>query len=70
MDDFQKCKHDFLKEAFVPWIKGELGTMDLLPNLEADAEAFATMSMRILDKPANTAFNTEEVPLGVYYDEV
>ena len=75
MDDFQKCKHDFLKEAFVPWIKGELGTMDLLPNLEADAEAFATMSMRILDKPdisepANTAFNTEQPPFDVYYDEV
>jgi len=74
MDDFQKCKHDFLKEAFVPWINGKT-PFDDLSALEILAETFATMSMRILDKPdisepANTAFNTEQPPLDVYYDEV
>jgi len=72
MDDFQKCKFGFLQQVFVPWIKKEI---DNLEALEDHAELFATMSMRILDKPdisepANTAFNTEQPPIDVYYDEV
>ena len=74
---FKKCKFGFLKEAFVPFIKGEILDNGNLHMLEQEAEIFATMSMRILDKdipdisePTSTAFNTEEVPLGAYYDDI
>jgi len=75
MDDFQKCKFGFLQQVFVPYVKNELGPTTILDTLEKEAELFATMSMRILNKPdisepANTAFNTEQPPLDVYYDEV
>jgi len=78
MNNFQKCKFGFLQQAFVPYLKKEFETGKVEfyeAELEKAAELFATMSMRILDKPdisepANTAFNTEQPPLDVYYDEV
>jgi len=74
MDDFQKCKYGFLQQAFVPWVKNEITLSAGLKELEVNAEVFATMSMRILDRPAppepiDTFKDADTPPLDAY-DEV
>lgn len=57
---FKKCKFGFLKEAFVPYIKGEISnfvssSMDDMIELEKMAEEFAKMCMRVIsDSPTAT----------------
>jgi len=56
MDDFRQIKHNFLKEAFVPWLTD---TFHLdISDLEIEAERFAKMSMRILQHEAPEPIDT------------
>jgi len=45
---YGKCKHGFLIEAYKKWDRNSAWTLDML---ETEAEAFAEMSMRKLNKP-------------------